>query len=115
MENRKRGLEQHTGRPHPDTHIPKHILDNITYIRARFVEYIVPELEPGVLERLEAGKLTPDRIYEQLQESSTRGNTPKQLTAVYAFLMNHYYSVVRGEQPLPLDSVYRRVPFSRLK
>ncbi len=72
----------------------------------------MPELDPGVVDRLEEGRLTPDCIYEQVRASSARGNKPEQIVAVYTFLMNYYYAIVRGERPVPLGSMYRRVPFS---
>jgi hypothetical protein len=114
MENCKRSREQQAGRACPSAHtkIPEHIVIQLNTLTERFVEYIVPELDSGVLESLEAGKLTPDCIYEQVLESSARGNKPEQIVAVHTFLMNHYRAIVRGEHPVPLGSIYRRVPFS---
>jgi hypothetical protein len=114
MENCKRKRE-----PHGEEHrvrecaqIPEDIVAKLNVLRSRFTEFIMPELKLSVVESLEAGRLTPDLIYEQVQESADRGNTQSQIEAVYKFLMNHYNAIVRGEHPLPVNSMYRKVPFS---
>ena len=114
MKNRKRQVEQ-SGRESGPTRrgdIPPHITLKLDGARSRFVEYTVPSLPPGMAALLEEVELTPDLIHAQVQASADRGNTPKQIEAVYNFLMSHYCSILRGETPVPLNSKYRKVPFS---
>ncbi len=112
MENSKRRLDQSEGRSRPaSVDIPDRIATQLRALMDRFDTFVVPELAPGVLETLQVQRLTPDLMYEQLLETCRTG-TPRQVVAVYVFLMKHYNAIIRGERPLPLDSIYRKIPFS---
>jgi hypothetical protein len=92
-------------------HIPDRIEVQLRALMDRFDTFVVPELAPGVLETLQAQRLTPSLMYEQLLETC-RAGTQSHVVAVYVFLMKHYNAIIRGERPLPLDSIYRKLPFS---
>ena len=113
MENSKRRLDQSGGRTLPaPLEIPVQVETQLRNLMDRFDTYVVPELEPGVLETLQVQGLTPDLIYEQVLDTCTRVSKAWQVVSVHGFLMKHYNAIIRGERPLPLDSIYRKVPFS---
>lgn len=66
-----------------------------------------------LVQTLDTFELTHQKISGQVVKCWLQGISPTKLQAVLSFLLEHHASVVRGDTPLPLDSPFRKIPFSK--
>lgn len=93
--------------------IPKEIMKEVRDMEKSLTQKMqYGDIKPETHTILIEHRLTPAAIRLELAAALERGNTPSQLHGVLAFLLTHQRAVLRGEKPLPLNSVYRKVPFS---
>jgi hypothetical protein len=101
------------GRTHEDVFpgLPEAIRLRLDALKKRN-EYELSRKEPAFAAIVEKYQLSPDQISVQLCQAARKGKSPKHLGAIMDFLMIHYNSIMNGEPPVPLDSKFRKVPFT---
>jgi hypothetical protein len=90
--------------------LPTDVATKLKTLRNRMQTELVYTSE--LVQTLHAFQLTHQQILEQVMKHWLRGTPPTKLRSILSFLLEHHTSITRGDMPIPLQSPFRKIPFT---